>query len=269
MTPLNRKITVGADPELFIVDGKGMVGSAIGLLGGTKEVPRVVPRGAVQEDNVLAEFNIDPASTEEEFVHNLNAVRTTLNLLLPEGLYTSVLTSHEYDEDVLTSFGPQALEFGCDPDFNAYTGSVNPPPGARTTLRTAGGHIHVGYPRANQLDSNDVIRAMDLFLGVPSVLLDNDTRRRSLYGRAGACRYKNYGVEYRTLSNFWLGSNELMSWAYRQTLRAVDAALSGDLIDEEKETTMGCEWGHIQSIINNSDRQEASKLLQQLDQEVA
>ena len=53
-------ITIGADPELFLRDGDAIT-SAIGLIGGDKYEPRLVTLGAVQEDNVLAEFNIDPA----------------------------------------------------------------------------------------------------------------------------------------------------------------------------------------------------------------
>ena len=49
---------------------------------------------------------------------------------------------------------------------------------------------------------------MDYTLGLDSLLLDSDTRRRSMYGRAGSFRFKEYGIEYRTLSNFWIKNNK-------------------------------------------------------------
>lgn len=62
---------------------------------------------------------------------------------------------------------------------------------------------------------------MDLHLGVPSLVLDKDTERRKLYGKAGAFRPKPYGVEYRTLSNFWIWSEENIKWAWDQTNKAI------------------------------------------------
>lgn len=266
MTPLTRKITVGADPEVFVCDISGPK-SAIGLLGGTKEAPRPVDFGAVQEDNVLAEFNIEPASTEEEFLHNLNVVHTTLRLLLPDGLYTAAISSHEYDMEYLQSLGRQAMEFGCDPDFNAYTCQANEAPSSRSTLRTAGGHIHVGYNDPNPFDSYDIARAMDLYLGVPSVLMDEDVRRRSMYGKSGACRIKPYGVEYRVLSNFWLRDDNHMAWAYRQAVRA--AHEFEGVVDELSKSTANVPWQVIQDTINNSDRRMAEQLVRECDLEVA
>jgi len=58
------------------------------------------------------------------------------------------------------------------------------------------------------------IPLLDLFCGIPSVLLDisNDAKiRRQLYGKAGDYRLPFHGIEYRTLSNFWIKSYPLMS----------------------------------------------------------
>jgi len=56
----------------------------------------------------------------------------------------------------------------------------------------------------------------DYLLGVWSVLHDTDMRRRELYGAAGAYRPKKYGVEYRTMSNFWLRSPQLMREVHKR-----------------------------------------------------
>ena len=212
---------IGADPEVFVTNN-GEIVSAIGLIGGTKEKPIPVPNGALQEDNVLAEFNIDPANSLHAFVKNIASVMNSLKQALPEGYDIAIQTSHHFTEDYLLAQPPSALEFGCNPDMNAYTGQQNSAPDAcATTLRTAGGHIHVSYPNPTPERSFEIVRNMDLLLGIPSVCLDLDNERRQLYGTAGACRIKAYGVEYRTLSNFWLRSPELIQWAYTTAMNAL------------------------------------------------
>jgi hypothetical protein len=62
-----------------------------------------------------------------------------------------------------------------------------------------------------------MIYLMDLFLGVPSIFMDTDKtapRRRTLYGQAGRFRVKPYGMEYRSLSSFWLASPILVELIY-------------------------------------------------------
>ena len=76
---------------------------------------------------------------------------------------------------------------------------------------------------------------MDLFLGLQSVVLDSDERRKELYGKAGAHRIKKYGVEYRVLSNFWIENKGLMKWAYQQTLKAIDFVNNNGIITNEQE----------------------------------
>ena len=211
--------TIGADPEIFLVSPEGKFVSSVGKIGGTKMIPQPIGMGcAHQEDNVAVEFNIPPASTLEEFKTSikfsmdfLEQKAKTLNLNL------SVTASADFDSAELQT--PQAKVFGCDPDFDAWTGLQNPAPRARNkNLRSCGGHIHIGTDE----NAMDIARAMDLFAGCPSIILDKDSRRRELYGKPGSFRYKPYGCEYRVLSNFWLKTPELIEWAYKQTQRAVE-----------------------------------------------
>ena len=96
---------------------------------------------------------------------------------------------------------------------------VNPKPTCEDkNLRSCGGHVHVGTKH----DPIHVVKAMDIYLGVPSLKLDPDKQRRKLYGKAGAFRFKSYGVEYRTLSNFWIWSKELQEWVFKQTNKALE-----------------------------------------------
>ena len=221
--------TIGADPEFFLRNNDGLV-SAIGKIGGSKQLPREIsPVGhAVLEDNVAVEFNIPPSTSSREFIENLNFVLSYLRKNIGNLSFAEGVASASFPEDELNC--PEAFIFGCEPDFNAWTGRKNKSPRADDfTLRSAGGHVHVG----TDLDKIQVIRAMDLYLGVPSVLLDTDTRRRQLYGKPGAFRPKEYGVEYRTLSNFWIWKDSLKEWVFRQTEKALDFVASGKEISSQ------------------------------------
>lgn len=219
-SPKLKNVTIGADPEIFVATMDGKISSAIGNVGGSKDDPRLVPDGAVQEDNVLAEFNINPAHSKLEFINNMNSVMGSLrSILMQNGLQAVVIPSHVFGKGKLEAYGWQAMEFGCTPEHSAWTNKeMDRPDGAKTRLRTAGGHIHIGYKNPNKLDSLALVQMLDFTLGLPSLALDPDNQRRKLYGKAGSMRFKEYGVEYRPLSNFWLNSEELMSWAYDTTV---------------------------------------------------
>lgn len=222
------KITIGADPELFIVNSRTRdVVSSIGLIPGVKNNP-YVPQGykkgyGIETDNILAEFNIPPAKTEDEFVNYIDVMKQWIETFVkgknPE-LTIQCIASRYVNEDQLQS--DEAKAFGCDPDYNAYTENVNPKPeGASTNLRSAGFHIHVGYPKQNYDTSINIVKWMDVFLGVPSLLLDPDTERRKLYGKAGCFRLQPWGVEYRVLSSFMMNSDAHIRYVYKQTMAAV------------------------------------------------
>lgn len=237
-------ITVGCDPEVFL-KSNGSIVSSIGLVGGSKRKPRPVIEGSVQEDNVLAEINIDPANDSSTFVSRINKVLDQLVQL--SGCDLEIKSSHVFDKEYLKSVGPKAFSLGCEPDYNVYTGKANPRVNPYTCLRTAGGHIHVGD---DSIDCNRLVRTMDLYLGVDSVLLDNDNERRALYGKAGSYRPKPYGLEYRVLGNFWLKSDELKRWVYDTTISAVNDHKHIVLPDDSL----------IQRCINTSDTGLANEL---------
>lgn len=220
------KFTIGGDPELFCIKD-GAPFPSIGLIGGSKKHPIPCKCGALQEDNVLAEFNIDPASDKETWVNNVRTVMQELtNILKNHQVSIKAVSSMIFDEQYL--FHPAAAVFGCSPDWNAWTMQKNQPPNPfqAGTLRTASGNIHVGWdldPEAGRRQQVEMVRFMDLFLGVPSVLYDDEAERRKLYGKAGACRFKPYGVEWRTGSNFWLRNDSLIGWVYDQVETSLNA----------------------------------------------
>ena len=207
----------GCDPELFVLNTEGRVVSAHDLLPGTKDKPFKVPYGAIQVDGTAAEFNIDPVENFEDFNRNIVEVMKSLLSFLPKGYKLSIVPSVKYDIEEWERIPPSAKVLGCTPDFNGWTNMQNPSPkttGELERVRTASGHLHIGWTQDVNLSKDidhlnhcsDLVKQLDWYLGYWSLLTDKDNTRRSLYGKAGACRYKNYGVEYRVLSNFWLSS---------------------------------------------------------------
>lgn len=246
-------VLVGSDPEVFVTNIKtGEIVSAIGLIPGTKDEPFNIEGGcAIQTDNVMCEFCVPPTNNATQLYASIQLALATLDSMLPENIKTTIIASATLDQKYLNN--KQAKTFGCDPDFNVYTLSPNVAPDSRGNLRSAGGHIHVGYENPDWEMNLKIVRAMDLFLGIPSILLDEDTERKKMYGKAGAYREKPYGVEYRVLSNFWIKTEESIAWAVRQTLKAVEFASEEDYLDDE--TSM-----EIQLAINNQDLNLACKL---------
>jgi len=230
------KVTLGCDPELFLVDAAGALVSGIGLVGGSKHHPRELDELGkgfmVSEDNVAVEFGVPPAEDIVSWDTSIDSVVKYLEEKMTQhyGLHFTNLSAAVFPSEQLMS--PEALEFGCDPDFNAWTGKVNPRPRATdAALRSAGGHIHFGV-ELSKADKIKLIKLADLYLGVPSVVLDQQgALRRELYGKRGAYRIKPYGVEYRTLSNFWVFSESLRKWAFTSASAAVDALTNNKEVD--------------------------------------
>lgn len=252
-------ITIGADPELFIINSAtGAVVSSIGLIPGEKGNPyrsNDMPEGyGLEIDNILAEFNIPPVTTKEGFIEAMTYMKDYIKKFVKaknKNLDILCKASMMVDEDQLQS--PEAKLFGCSVDYNAYTEGPNPKPeGERTNLRSAGFHIHIGYDNCNVDTSLQLIKYLDMYLGIPSVLKDDDTKRRSLYGKAGCFRLTPYGLEYRVLSSYFLSNKITLSWVWNGIFKAIDAYHKGyELADSEL----------VQKAINESDKALAEKLI--------
>lgn len=258
------KIKLGCDPEAFLMDIHGHLKSSIGLIGGSKTFPLPLPLGdgfAVQEDNVALEFNIPPASVKSEFVESITKTLAFLTRIVKENYDLSINQQSAASFPASELSSPESQVFGCDPDFNAWTNKVNPRPNADDkSLRSCGGHVHIGYD-ITKADAKTVIKMMDLFLGVPSIIMDSGEIRKQLYGSAGAYREKPYGVEYRTLSNFWIFKDRLIEYVWDNTNKAVTAAESQFAISDEDST-------NIVKAINTNDKELARMLIKKFNLEV-
>lgn len=259
------KIKLGCDPEMFLIDMNGNLKSAIGKIGGSKVHPMpLVALGdgyAVQEDNVAIEFNIPPAEGRSQFVESIQKTLALLTGVVQTDYGYGITNLSAASFPLAELDDPRAQEFGCDPDFNAWTELMNPRPSATDkTLRTCGGHVHVGFDKS-KVKSENLIKLMDLFLGVSSVVMDKGELRKNLYGSAGAYRDKEYGAEYRTLSNFWIFDSKLIEWVWNNTTRAVDAAEAQFTISEQDSTD-------IVKCINTNDKILAQKLIKTFNLDV-
>lgn len=251
------KIKLGCDPELFLQDAAGALVASCTLIGGTKDHPRPLPLGegyAVQEDNVAVEFNVPAAEDREQWSASIGNTIAFLEDAVQEmyGLKFSKLSAAFFPKAQLLH--PKALEFGCDPDYNAWTGKKNPrPKAADETLRSCGGHVHIGYEFKDNLQKRRAIQLCDFFLGVPSTLIDEGELRKQLYGKYGAMRFKPYGVEYRTLSNFWTLEDGLRKWVFDNTTKAMEALHSDfDVLSLQQP---------IMEAINNNNKAVARELV--------
>lgn len=242
---------VGSDPEVFITNSKGVILPAIGHIGGSKAYPRDIAGGAVQEDNIMAELNPLASVTKRNFIHNLTTVMVSLDRIIKssfsEDARISQYTSGNITEIEATN--PLANLFGCDVDFCSWTEKENDKIILTTTDRYCGGHLHISDSRlTKQEDQVEFAKLCDKFLGVPAVVMDPDSRRYKVYGKAGMVRFKpTYpGIEYRTLSNFWIFKSYLMEWVWDQLERTMDAFINKQYITQK-------EGELIQRCINTKD----------------
>jgi len=267
-------LMIGADPEFFVQGPDGLPLPIVGLLGGDKENPIPVEGWsgyAVQEDNVMAEYNIPPTNDPDAFADSIvrgqafvleRVRRTVRHATIYPGC--SVL----FPEIQLAN--AQAQLFGCSPDFDAYhmgapLPRINPtaliqPDGS--AWRFAGGHVHLGY-RADityEVPEFVVATLADLFIGLPMVAhgLDNQGERRKWYGTPGRYRPTKYGVEYRTLSNSWTLSRRHAVWVGSAALRLMSFIMRGE--EGVRRVYNDMPWADIQRAIATADQNLAGEL---------
>jgi hypothetical protein len=100
----------------------------------------------------------------------------------------------------------------------------------------------------------NLVPLLDILLGNTCVLIDRNefaVERRKVYGRAGEYRTPKHGLEYRTLSNFWLINYQMMSFVFGMARFAYIITVN-DLVYPEKK------YGkYILSLVDQEDVIEA------------
>ena len=256
------KFSIGSDPELFLkkeINGIMEYFPAVTVVKGNKYKPTPIDDEGrnILVDNVMLEFNTLPTLDLNAFIKEH---LTFLIYLEKEMLKKKCVISKKS----FVTFHPRFLKsksaetFGCDPDYNAYTQTQNIPPEATVDYRTAAGHIHIGYDNKEYEKSIEMIKLLDLTLGVQSVLNDSDRHRRIMYGQAGAHRMKDFGFEYRVLSNYWIFDKFKLLEIYKGVERAFELYNIGYSMDKALES-------RVIKTINKYDTKEAIEIINELN----
>lgn len=226
-----RFISLGSDPEFFVLDPKGKPFPATLFAKGTKEFP--VPIAELgdgffeQRDNLSFEGNVPPAYTKEDFVKNLSLLRKFfLNKVALFGYSLSNNGVEYFSKRYLDT--AEGLEFGCSSTISSWDSSNKEIISRPTPIldgvnfRVSGFHIHIGYDEPlfkNKLQTDILIgRLFDLFVTVPSHDIKPEPERIKTYGKWGMIRSKSYGVECRTLSTFFT-RHDWLDWVWDQVMK--------------------------------------------------
>jgi hypothetical protein len=208
------RFTFGTDPEFMLTKDSNYY-SAIGIIADNEDFKHQLGKHQAYYDNVMVECAVSPATNKKGAVKNIgDCLKKCSKLVNPYKLVAQA--AQDYPKNQLQH--KDAKKVGCRPEICAYSLlSYSPDPlrFATEPLRTSGGHVHLGAKFIlNNYTYFPLTLMMDLFVGVPSVFLDHDPtskRRKQLYGRGGRFRICEYGMEYRSMGNFWLTSPKLVS----------------------------------------------------------
>lgn len=272
-------VTFGSDPEFFFANEKGeVIGSEKVLKKGGKEISSnkfssssLTPVGSYSAfilDGVQVEMNTNAHACRQamaiEIAFAFKSLRTYLNDKAKNGEKISACFANtiQVDKKEFDSLSDKSKEFGCAPSFNLYNSGAQV--GVDPSIyrkRSAGGHIHLGLSKGSKLYEHRerLIPILDCLVGLTSVLVDRDEgnkERRKVYGRAGEYRLPDHGIEYRTLSNFWLRSYPLMGMVLglsRLAVQVLNNTLVAHNNDLEKDLLDRVDLEKVIQAINTND----------------
>jgi hypothetical protein len=258
-------VVYGADPEGFFELNGQIVGSE-----------RFVPEDGLGfgplliRDGIQFELNPGSSASVRGLGFQIKLAFEELKHVLRQnpGLKLNWNGVVEVDREELDFLSEKSRVLGCQPSDNVYGTRPITVNVKEYRKRSAGGHQHFGLTNTNIFDGRGwderyrLIPLFDIFVGNQCVLLDRDpgaAERRENYGRAGEHRKPRYGVEYRTLSNFWLRNYTLMSYVFGMSNIAISvlAETIGEGRDLEQELIDMVKINRFQDAINNNDWNQA------------
>ena len=288
------QMSLGCDPEFFFTKEGNVCGSEKVLhKNGLVIDNSYSSSGKIIRDGVQAELNPRPNTCRANLAMEISRCFETLYEKIKEDKSISLEFSQvvKISKKELDSLSKKSKEFGCAPSNNIYTQKENKVSvdGSIYKYRLAGGHIHMGRfcgnysnPESMNFRINKAISTperlvplLDILLGNTCVLMDKDPnakKRRKLYGQAGDYRTPKHGLEYRTLSNFWITAYPLMSFVMGMTRFAIlvlASSFESDGNDElERSIVTKVKQPKIKQAINNNDFALALKNFSQIENSI-
>jgi hypothetical protein len=282
-------VSFGADPEFFFTKGKSIIGAekilpeeGMGYSTKSDAVPTgngtVVgddPTGKIIIDGVQAELNPRPNTCRANLGNEISLCFRELYKKLDKDVNIDFSPTVTVSKKEMDSLSDKSKEFGCGASKNVHASleesmiRVDP---TKYMKRSAGGHIHIGNSKGSYSETEvqyaldnpkKLVTMYDILVGNTCVMLDRDPgnkERRKNYGRAGEYRTPKHGIEYRTLSNFWLKSYKLMSLVTGLMRSATSVVASGygkDCLVEE--FTKRVNMKHVEKAINTNNFDLAKK----------
>lgn len=241
--PLPSDISLGSDPEYFVVNAAKAV-SAYQALGGDREYQ--LPYGMLVPDGAAIEFTVTPTTSPvelaERMVYNTRAALAIVRQQYPNAQLSNIPWINVQH---LIRSHPKKLGnrcslqvFGCNPDYSIYGTLLQRPNPAKFPYRSSGGHMHLGLHTILQdmryLEQETYVRKLvvllDTFIGTATTfgsVLEEAKQRKTLYGQAGVVRTTKLPVlEYRTpTAQFLTTSTKLTSLAFAVAQQCAIAAL--------------------------------------------
>ena len=258
MTP---KPNLGLDPEVFVARKDGS------LLPAFEFLPEKRPSNKEFWDGYQAEFLVWAGGCIAQRVDSIQERLRAITRKFPEGASFMPQDVVGIDLKAAKLLPERYTMLGCDPSYHIYGDQADiPEDGCELPYRFAGGHIHFGAdwiigdkPRITQM-----VKDLDKILAVWSVgaaaSWESSKVRRRYYGLAGEFRTPAHGLEYRTLSNFFLSAPEIAHITLEIARMAVRSSLAGFTkfwkANEED----------VRNVINNYDRAGAAKMLKENEQ---
>ena len=223
---------MGCDPEFFFSTKRGRI------IGSEK----IIPKGGLKLsdsnkskviiDGVQAELNPQADTCRQRLAANITACfcKVRDELAKNKSIKADFSQTIKISKKELNSLAPESRVFGCAPSKNIHNpnSKIAVRDASKYPYRSGGGHIHIGvrdedytgnayYVNMNKAirNPNKLVPMLDIIVGNTCVLIDRDPgniERRKVYGKAGEFRTPKHGLEYRTLSNFWLQNYQLMSF---------------------------------------------------------
>ncbi len=251
---------VGSDPEIFVLDGNGVLLPAFTFLKAKKESPDVY------WDGFQAEFTVVPGGC---FSSVMDSIQERLAKLLKlarghdKGARLNWKPLQVVPPSLMESASDEHAALGCAPSQNIYgIPPLEVPSGRALPYRFAGCHMHFAWPQlhANRAMRFTAVKAMDAIFGTLACSLlagMDDPMRRNWYGRAGEHRLPSHGIEYRVPSSAILAHPVITNLAFDVARWAGRVGMAG--VATKVWPAMSKE--QVLDIVNNGNIDEARRVL--------